>query len=172
MAAPEALDRLVVMTAASKTFDIAGLRTGVTTVPDDALRERIGVLHRALDLQPNIMGVALTRAAYSEEGAVWVDELRAYVDANRQLLEDGLQAIPGVRAMPMQGTYLAWLDFTGTGMDQDEIEARIASQALALSPGPAFGTGGTGHMRLNLGTQRAQVAQAIDRLARAFGDLQ
>ena len=171
-AAPDARDRLVVMTAASKTFDIAGLRTGVMTVPGEPLRERIGGLYRALDIQPNLMGVELTRAAYTPEGAAWLDALRDYIDGNRKVIEAGVATLPGVSAMPMQGTYLAWLDFGGTGMDQGEIASRLGAEGLALSPGPDFGTGGTGHARLNIGTQRARVEEAVERLHRAFADLQ
>ncbi|SHI84698.1 MalY/PatB family protein [Wenxinia saemankumensis] len=172
-AAPEHRDRIVVLTAASKTFDIAGLRTGCAHIPDAGLRETFGQLHRALDIQPNRMGVEATRAAYSPEGAEWVDALVAHLDGNRQAWEAALAAIPGVSAMPMQGTYLSWVDFSGTGMDQAEIDRRVMQAArLIPSPGPALGPGGELHHRFNLATTRGRVEEAGARLAEAFSDLQ
>ena len=97
----------------------------------------------------------------------------AYLDANRRAFDAGVNAIPGVTSMPLQSTYLAWVDFTGTGMDEAEIEDRVFRQAgIAVNKGPTFGTGGAGWMRFNLATQRARVDEAVDRLTRAFRDLQ
>lgn len=172
-AIPQHLDRLIVLTAASKTFDIAGLRTSTVIIPDDALRARFDVLHRALDIQPNRMGVDLTRAALSPVGAAWVDELCTYLEANAGLFCDGVNAIPGLRAMPMDGTYLAWVDFDGTGMDPAEVDRRVKDTArIAPSPGAPLGTGGESCMRFNIGTTRANVEKAVTRLTRAFADLQ
>ena len=165
--------RLVVMGAASKTFNIAGLRTGWVAIPDPDLRARFARLHRALDIQPNRIGMELTAAAYSDEGAAWVDDLRRYLDGNRALFCDGVNAIPGLRAMPMQGTYLAWVDYSGTGMSREEIDRRVKGVAkLCPTPGPALGRGGELCDRFNIGTRRALVSEALDRLRDAFGDLQ
>ena len=173
MAVPEALPRLIVMSAASKTFDIAGLRTGYVIIPDEDLRLRFEALHRALDIQPNRAGLDLTIAAYSPEGADWVDALVPVIEENARLLADGVGSLPGVDVMPMQGTYLSWLDFGKTGMSTDEIRRRIQGAArIAASPGPAFGTGGESCVRINIGTPRAQVEEAVSRLRGAFGDLQ
>ena len=172
LALPDAADRLVVMTAASKTFDIAGLRAGVVTIPGDRLAQPFAKLHRALDIQPNRLGVDLTVAAYSDEGAAWVDALMDYLDGNRQLFCDGIDAIPGLSAMPMDATFLAWVDFSDTGLDQAEIDRRVREVArIAPSPGPALGSGGALHHRFNIGTQTGIVAEAVDRLADAFADL-
>ncbi len=74
---------------------------------------------------------------------------------------------------PMQSTYLAWVDFSGTGMDQTEIEARVRDRArIAPSSGPTFGAGGEGCLRFNIGTQRARINEAVRRLQDAFSDLQ
>lgn len=166
------LDRLIVMTAASKTFDIAGLRTSTVIIPDDETRARFDALHRALDIQPNRAGVDLTCAAFTPEGAAWVDDLRAYLAGNAERLEAGLSALPGVVVRPSEGTFLSWVDFSGTGMSDEEIDRRIKGVGIVPSPGPAFGTGGSQCCRINIGTSRAVVEDAIDRLTKAFGDLQ
>lgn len=172
-ATPETEPRLVVMSAASKTFSIAGARTGYIMIPDPVLRERFGAFYRALDISPNLLGVALTRAAYSPEGAAWVDQLMPYLQTNRDLFCAGVDALPGLKAMPMQSTYLAWVDFSGTGMDRAEIHDRLKTSArIAATPGHTLGTGGETFMRFNLGTQKARVEEALDRLSQAFANLQ
>lgn len=85
----------------------------------------------------------MTRAAYSPEGAAWLDALRAYLEGNRQVFDAGIDAIPGLHAMPLQATYLSWVDFAGTGMTPDEINARVQQDArIAANHGDSFGLGG------------------------------
>lgn len=86
---------------------------------------------------------------------------------------DGIGALPGLRVMPMQSTYLAWVDFDGTGMDMAEVLRRAREEArIAPSVGADFGTGGESFLRFNLGTQRARVTEAVARMQAAFSDLQ
>lgn len=170
---PDALQHLVVMSAASKTFDIAGLRTGYVIIPDDDLRSRFAAFYAALDIQPNRLGADLTCAAYTPEGAAWVDALMQVLDGNRQALCDGMNAIPGVKAMPMQSTFLAWVDFSGTGMSDAEINKRIIEVARVLpTPGDGLGLGGALHHRFNIGAPRHIIDEAVARLRDAFSDLQ
>ena len=172
-AVTEFLDRTIILTAASKTFDIAGLRTGTVIIPDATRRAEFDRLHRALDIQPNRMGVELTKAAYSEAGAAWVDGLQAYLAENARVLSDGLSSIPGVTVLPMEATYLAWVDFAGTGMDRAELDERTMKTARVVpSPGPIFGIGGEMCQRINIGTCRANIEDAVARLRAAFADLQ
>lgn len=173
LSAPDSLPNLVVMSAASKTFDIAGLRTGYVIIPDPDLRGRFANLYAALDIQPNRLGVDFTCAAYTPEGAQWVDALVETLDGNRLLMCDALNAIPGVVAMPMQSTFLAWVDFSGTGMSDDEIRKRVIETAQVLpTPGDGLGMGGEHHMRFNFGAPRATVEAAVARITAAFSDLQ
>lgn len=173
LAAPEVQDRLVMLTAPSKTFNIAGLHTGQVIIADPDLRARFGARMQALNLSGNSMGQAATAAAYSPEGAEWVDALMRYLDGNRKLFDAGIAEIPGLRSMPLQATYLAWVDFSGTGMERAEFTARVERDArIAANHGTSFGSGGENYLRFNLGTQRARIEEALERLARAFGDLQ
>lgn len=171
--APEGRAWTVYTTAASKTFNIAGQRTGNMIIPDEKLRAAMKQRQRTLDYDPSALGVRMIEAAYSPEGAAWVDEQVAYLDGNRALFDAGVNAIPGVSSMPLQATYLAWVDFSGTGMGFEEFSARIRDTAkIAASPGPSFGAGGENSMRFNLAAPRSVVADAVGRLQRAFGDLQ
>lgn len=166
-------DRLVTLTAPSKTFNIAGFRTGHMIVRDPGLRGHMQTLFSRRSIQPNMAGVVATAAAYSPDGADWVDALVAYLDGNRRAFDAGVNAIPGVRSTPLEATYLAWVDFSGTGMDDAEILDRVQNRArIAVNKGPSFGPGGECHMRFNFGTQRAHVDDAVARLHEAFSDLQ
>lgn len=170
---PEAAPRLVTLTAATKTFNIAGAHIGNLIVADADLRRRLSQRFMALGISPGLFGLNMVAAAYSPEGAAWVDDLVAYLDGNRQVFDRGIAAIPGLRSMPLQATYLAWVDFAGTGMAPAEIERRIAHDArIAASGGASFGTGGESFVRFNLATTRARVEAAVERMSRAFGDLQ
>ena len=171
-ASPEASDRCFILTAASKTFNTAGARLGTVTIPNADLRRRFRQALVAHQTQPNLLGVTLTRAAYSPRGAAWVDALVAYLDANHRLFLDGMAAIPGLKPMPMQATYLAWVDFAGTGMEMTEVLRRVHEEArIVPSVGARLGTGGEAFLRFNIGTPRARVAEAVERLQAAFADL-
>ena len=173
VAAPDIMDRLVMMTATTKTFNIAGSHTGNVIIPDDALRAQFSARMMALGISGNSFGLEMTTAAYSPEGAEWVDALVEYLDGNRRLLDEALKSIPGVTSMPMESTYLAWVDFSGTGMDQSEYKKRIEQDArIAANHGETFGKGGETFMRFNFATPRARVAEAAERLKAAFSDLQ
>ena len=126
-----------------------------------------------LDYAPGMLAVAMITAAYSPEGAVWVDEQMAHLARNKAVFDAGINSIPGVSSMPLQATYLAWVDFSATGMSHEEVTARIRNDAkIAVSPGPDFGTGGDGFQRFNLATQGARVEDAVARMQQAFSDLQ
>ena len=127
----------------------------------------------ALGLSPNSFGLFMATAAYSPEGAVWVDALVQYLDGNRRLFDDAVNAIPGLKSMPLEATYRSWVDFDGTGMDRAEFTRRVEQDAcIAVNHGPTFGKGGDTWLRFNIATPRARVQEAVERLAAAFGDLQ
>ena len=173
LAAPDCLDRLVMMTATTKTFNIAGCHCGNVIITDPTLRATFAARLNALGISPNAFGMHMARAAYSPEGAVWVDALMAYLAGNQRLFNAGMAAIPGVRPMDLQATYLAWVDFSGTGMEPAEFTRRVEQQAqIAVSYGHSFGTGGENFLRINIATPRSVVAEAVERLHRAFADLQ
>ncbi|MFV1591939.1 MalY/PatB family protein [Phaeobacter sp. JH20_36] len=172
-AAPDITDRLLMLTAPSKTFNFAGMHTGQVIIPDPDLRAKFSRRMLALALSPNSPGQWATAAAYSPEGAAWVNELVPYLDRNRQIFDAAVNEIPGLHSTRLEATYLAWVDFSGTGMSREEFTARVENDAkIAANHGPSFGTGGGSFLRFNLGTQRARVEEACERLRRAFADLQ
>ena len=173
LAAPQIADRLVMMTATTKTFNIAGSHIGNVIIADEALRAKFAARINAMGISPNAFGMHMATAAYSPEGAAWVDDLMRYLDGNRALFDAALNAIPGVKSMALQATYLSWVDFSGTGMDAAEVIRRVERDAgIAVNYGASFGMGGADFLRINIATPRARVAEAADRLRQAFSDLQ
>ena len=170
---PGVEDRLVMMTATTKTFNIAGSHSGNVIIADPDLRAKFAQRMMGLGLSPNSFGLFMATAAYSPEGAVWVDALVDYLDGNRKLFDDAVNAIPGLYSMPLEATYLSWVDFDGTGMSREEFTRRVEKDAcIAVNHGPTFGQGGDSWLRFNIATPRARVQEAVERLASAFADLQ
>lgn len=166
-------DRLVMMTATTKTFNIAGAHSGNVIVQDEELRAAFAKRMMALGLSPNSFGLFMAKAAYSPEGAAWVDDLIGYLDGNRKIFDAGIDAIPGVKSVPLEATYLSWVDFEGTGMSREEFTRRVEQGArIAVNHGPSFGKGGETFLRFNIATPRANVEAAVERMQAAFGDLQ
>ncbi len=172
LAAPDIADRLVTLVAASKTFNLAGGMTGSVVISDEALRARFTKAHQAAGASPNRFGMMMTEAAYSE-GEAWLEELLAYLAENKRIFDEGVNAIPGLQSMSLESTYLAWVDFSGTGMDMAEVIDRVQSRAMiAANYGETFGKGGDNFLRFNLGCPRSMVEDAVSRLQAAFKDLQ
>ena len=171
-AAPNVADRLITLVAASKTFNLAGMEFGSAIVENPELHAKFMAAFNAMSTHTSLYGPIMAEAAY-RHGDEWLEQVLAYLDGNRKVLEAGLAEIAGVRPMKIDATYLQWVDFSGTGMDDKEIRRRIQSEAkIAASPGPAFGTGGEGFMRFNFAMTRANIIEAVARMKRAFGDLQ
>ncbi len=166
-------DRLVMMTATTKTFNIAGSHSGNVIIADPDLRARFNLRMMALGISANSFGLFMATAAYSPQGAAWVDELVEYLDGNRKIFDEAVNAIPGLASMNLESTYLAWVDFADTGMPMEEFTRRVEKDAgIAVNHGLTFGKGGGSFLRFNIATPRARVEDACTRLATSFGDLQ
>ena len=166
-------DRLVMMTSTNKTFNLSGAHTGNVIIEDANLRGRFAARMAGLGMSPNSFGLHMATAAYSPEGAEWVDALVAYLDENRRIFDAGINAIPGLHSMELESTYLSWVDFSGTGMERPEFTSRVEKTArIAANHGPTFGSGGEEFLRFNLATPRARVEEAVSRMKDAFSDLQ
>ena len=173
IAEPAVCDRLVMMTATTKTFNIAGAHTGNVIISNPRLQQKFSKRITALGISPNSFGLFMATTAYSSEGAKWLDELIKYIDGNRNLFDRAIDAIPGLKSMPLEGTYLAWVDFSGTGIEEKEFIHRVQEKAnIAVNHGSTFGTGGGNFLRFNLATPRTMIVEATKRLEEAFSDLQ
>lgn len=173
VAAPGMRARTITMNATSKTFNLAGMKIGNMIVPDPDLRATLQDILRRNDYMAALLSIRMATAAYSPAGAEWVDAQMRHLDENRRIFDEGINKIPGVWSMPLQATYLPWVDFSGTGMSPDEIAERIHKGAkIATAVGATFGTGGEHFARFNIATPRATVVEAVARMQAAFADLQ
>ena len=173
IAAPEVADRLITCVAATKTFNLAGAHVGACVTSNAALKRRLDARVMASGLGSyNRFGMIATEAAW-RTGDAWLDALLPYLAANRDLFDRGMEAAaPGARSMRVAATYLAWVDFSGTGLPPEDVAARVKDRArIFASPGPQFGPGGATWLRFNFATPRPILEEALGRLEDAFRDL-
>ena len=172
-AAPDVADRLITCVAATKTFNLAGAHVGACITSNAVLKKKLDARIAASGLGSyNGFGMIATEAAW-RTGETWLDHLLAYLTASRDLFDRRIAAAaPGARSMRLDSTYLAWVDFSGTGLKPDDVAARVAGRArIFASPGSQFGPGGAGWLRFNFATPRPILDEALDRLDEAFKEL-
>ncbi|MFV0473560.1 MAG: MalY/PatB family protein [Pikeienuella sp.] len=171
---PEIAARTVTFTSSSKTFNLAGGHTGNAIISNPELRRRY---HRQMErcgmLSSNRFGYLMATAAY-DGGEEWLEALLVYLKGNRDFLDRAVaERLKGVKSVRLDATYLGWLDFRGTGMEDREIIRRFEQDAkLVCNHGASFGPGGAGFMRLNFACPRALLEEGVERIAKAFADLQ
>jgi cystathionine beta-lyase len=165
--------RLVAFFAPSKTFNIAGLQTSYAVIPDPELGRLFDTEAGRLGLDnPNAFGAAAAVAAY-EGGEAWLEELLAYLAGNADFLCRELASrFPSLSMRMPEGTFLAWVDARGLGLEGDLHEVIARKAGVWFDDGNKFGKGGEGWLRLNFGCPRANLELALDRLEKALPSLQ
>lgn len=164
------VDNTIFHFAPSKTFNLAGLQTAYTVIPNPELRQRFTAAitaNRVINM--NWFGQVALETAYNRcEG--YVDALCRYVSANMDYMADYLKEnLPMLKMRRSEGTYMVWVDFRGTGMTTEEIERFIIHDAyIAVDLGTWFGAGGAGFLRFNLACPRMLVERAMEQLTQAF----
>ena len=125
-AAPEIADRLITCVAATKTFNIAGAHVGGCVTSNADFKKRLDARIMACGVGSyNGFGMLATEAAW-RTGEAWLDELLPYLEGNRDMLARRIEAAaPGARSMRLDGTYLAWVDFAGTGLSPEAVAERV-----------------------------------------------
>jgi len=158
--------RTLVCTSPSKTFNLAGLHTANILVPDAGLRRRFLKAMTAAGLGGlNPFGAAALEAAYTH-GEPWLAEVLAYIEGNLALMADFLaRELPAIDLIRPEGTYLAWLDCRGLGLDPPALEQLMLDQArVYLDEGIIFGREGAGFERINLACPRSLLLRALERI--------
>jgi cysteine-S-conjugate beta-lyase len=165
---PQIAARTVTLTSASKAFGITGLKYALAIVPDEETHHRF--LHRrhTRGATPGILGALAAEAAW-RHGDAWLDAVLAYLDARRAQVAASLPKLTGVRWVPNEATYFAWLDLRATPFAGDPAASLLTHARLQLSGGDAFGA--PGFARLNTALPRPVLGDALDRLARALGPI-
>ncbi|MEK4513463.1 MalY/PatB family protein [Paenibacillus sp. FSL K6-2524] len=161
----------IICTAPSKTFNLAGLQISNIIIPNRVIREKVDKeLKKSSIMEPNAFGIVATTAAYSEEGANWLNQLLVYLESNAQFIHEFVNhRMPNVKYTKPQGTYLAWLDFKDTNISE-ELEHKISKEAkVLLNSGAMFGSEGKGYMRVNFACPRSVLAEALERISKLLG---
>ena len=153
-----------VLTSPSKAFNIAGLQIANIYAPDAQVREVIDKqinINEVCDVNP--FGPVALMAAYSDEGAAWLNELNEYIYQNYLLLRDWVATQPHLRLTRMEGTYLAWIK--SGAIDGDTLCQHYAEQAhVLLNEGSMYGEAGRDYVRLNLACPRSVLLEALERM--------
>ena len=168
----DALQRTVTLVAPSKTFNLAGLTNANAIIPNKKLREAFRSQASKGSGHGNIFGMVAQDAAYNR-GEAWLEELLTYLRGNLKYLEEFIaEKIPGLKLYPLEGTYLAWVDCTSLGMNDEELNEFMLKKAkLWLDEGTMFGTGGSMFMRINIACPRSILKQALENLEKAVNKL-
>ena len=161
-------DNLVVMDSASKTFNMAALLNSHVIIPNPQLMMRFdNYTDRMRESGGALLAQVAEEAAY-EKGEDWLNGLLQVVSANYHYLRDEFKKeIPQVVVSPLEGTYLAWIDFSEVIAPEDLVNVMQDKSKIAVDYGDWFGEGGSGHIRLNLATSPLNVKQAVHNLIQA-----
>ena len=154
----------------SKAFNLAGLQIADIVAADEQVRRRIDRavnINEVCDVNP--FGVAATIAAYDESGA-WLDALRKYLWGNYEYLRRFFEErLPQYPVLPLEGTYLVWIDCRATGIGSDDTALRLQEeQKLMVNSGTLYGPGGEGFIRLNIACPRTLLADGLERTVRVL----
>lgn len=170
----ELVQRCIICTSPSKTFNLAGLLVSDIIIPNDQIRAAFQEKLAPYYLWPGNFGAAAQIAAY-DQGEDWLEQLLVYLRGNAQYIGEFIaQRMPRVKYRPPEATYLAWLDFRDYGMDQAQLWDFMCHKArVATDDGAKFGPNGEGDgfQRLNFACPRQQLTQALERIAQALDRL-
>lgn len=173
---PEIEARTITLMAPSKTYNIAGLHASVAIIPNPELRERFLAARQGIVPRLDIMGFAAMLAAYqvperTEAGTdddPWLEQVLRYLEANRDVVFDAVNEIPGLSMTRPEGTYLAWIDCKAAGLVQEPHKFFLEKARVGLNAGAQFGPGGEEYVRLNFGCPRATLVAALERMRAAL----
>ncbi len=169
-------DDVPVITAvsASKTFNIAGLGMSMLIVPNTEHKKAIESVFNSWHVSAaNPFSIEATIAAY-QHGDQWLDQLLVYLQQTYNWVQDYFaEHLPKIRVLPLQSTYLLWLDCQALQLDDKQLRTFFVQQAgVAMNPGAMFGEGGSGFMRMNIAAPRAIIEQACQQIVLAWGSVQ
>ncbi|MER2261998.1 MAG: MalY/PatB family protein [Psychrobacillus sp.] len=164
LVAAEETDHIITFFAPTKTFNLAGIQGAATIVPNEKLRKVLenGATRRG-EMGLNVFSLTAMQAAY-EHGASWLEGLLEVIEGNMKYVVEQLSAIEGIKVSMPEGTYLMWIDYRGTGLNEkDMMDLLLTKGKLALEPGTKYGEGGDGFLRMNIACPRATVEDGVAR---------
>jgi len=162
--------KCVILNAPSKTFNIAGLNTSYAIIPDLKLRQAYELEQSKSGVtNGNLFGIEALISAYGE-GGEWVDSLKDHLAGNVQYVKTFLKEHHlAITVVPTEATFLMWLDCKALSLSHEKLlEFFFYEAKLGLNDGKSFGDAGEGFMRLNIGTGREVLEEAMSRLLHAY----
>src|SRR5699024_6123069 len=138
----KALNHTILCTAASKTFNLAGLKTSNILIPNKKLRDQYIATYEKMSLgmdSPNTLGIYATQVVYESCG-LYLDDFLELLDANYKTIKDFIDLyLPAIKVSPLEGTYLLWIDFRNLNISQEKLMSSLENEGLFLSNGLDFG---------------------------------
>ncbi|WP_049629639.1 MalY/PatB family protein [Cellvibrio sp. pealriver] len=162
-------DKIITAIAPNKTFNIPGLGLSALVIPDEQQRTAMKRAFEALHVgNYNPLSITAFEAAY-RGGDAWLDALMAYLETTRDFAADFIaREIPRIRMIKPEATYLLWLDCRGLGLSDAALrDFFVKTCKVGMNPGTVFGEGGSGFMRMNIGTRKDVIVQALEAIRSA-----
>lgn len=160
---PEAAQQTITLLAPSKTFNIAGLGCSMAIIPNDELRAKF--IKTKAGLMPMLSAYAYEAAlAAYRDGAAWHEELLDYLRQNHQFLLTEINQLKGMKMVPLEATYLAWIDTRESGIA--DFAQKLEAVGVGVSDGVQFD--GAGFIRLNFACPRATLEEVVRRIKTVF----
>lgn len=162
-------DFSLILSSATKTFNIAGTKNSFAIIENDQLRKTFQRQQLANNQhEVPAIGLITTEAAFTY-GKPWLEELKTVLEKNIDYVVDELSQKTKIKVMKPEGTYLIWLDFSAYGIEQPELDERLQKEAkVVLNNGASFGKEGQTYARFNVAAPFVTVKEAIQRIVRVF----
>ena len=158
----------ITVTAASKGWNIAGLKCAIIVTQNEALKSKLDSMPIAVHYRASLLGGFATAIAFAE-GGIWLDSVIENLDHNRIMIKELLSSqLPSVRYHIPDNSYLAWLDLEALNLGEDPSITLLEKGRVAFNAGHTYGKQCSQYVRLNFATSPTIVTEAIHRIARAL----
>jgi cystathionine beta-lyase len=158
----------VTVTAASKGWNIAGLKCAIIVSQNEVINARLATMPLAVHYRASLLGGFATAIAFAE-GGVWLDSVIENLDHNRHMIKELLSSqLPSVRYHIPDNSYLAWLDVEALNLGEDPSITLLEKGRVAFNAGHTYGKQCSQYVRLNFATSPTIITEAIHRIARAI----
>lgn len=166
----KAASNSITFMAPSKTFNIAGIVSSYSIIPNKELRDKFNAYLTSSELEEGHIFAYLAAQAAYDNGDEWLIQAKEYICKNITFVDQYMKAnIPQIKVMIPEASFLIWLDCTKLNLSQKDLVSLFVNDAkLALNDGTMFGHGGEGHMRMNIGTPLTNIQKALDNLKKAI----
>ena len=153
----------VILTSASKSFNIAGAQTSMALIANAEMREKYENVQRSYAFYGiNAFGFKLSEIAYTQLED-WFDEFISVIETNRKYLFDYMtNFLSDIFVVPLEGTYLQWIDFSSLGLSDEALNELLINSGIVLSEGIGYGEAGSEFMRFNLAIPTSTLVAALE----------